>query len=126
LYGPKNFDTWSLLDLILTVLGVVFAIVSSVKIEVARRREEDENGLAKYRSGADDDVRKRRPIFAVLTAIAAVFGIVLFIFTQDMRNPMVLIDWWTIAFAVLFVFELLFVKLTTKREKEEEEQAAFV
>jgi hypothetical protein len=57
----------------------------------------------------------------VLTIIMALLGVVVFVLTQDMAQPMVLVDWWTIINAVILIVEAIAVMLLFRKVEEEEE-----
>jgi len=50
----------------------------------------------------------------------AVVGIIVFILTEDMSLPMVLLDNWTIVNAIIFVLGIVSYRFIFKREKNEE------
>ena len=58
--------------------------------------------------------------------IPAILSVIIFIFTEDMRNPMVLVDRFTLCMVIIAAFNLLLAFLTRNRkdedEKEEEEK----
>jgi len=57
----------------------------------------------------------------------AIVGIILFIITQDMRLPMTMIDWWTLAHGILFaggVLSYIFAYRSEKDEDSDEEEPA--
>jgi uncharacterized repeat protein (TIGR02543 family) len=121
LVAPLGFDTWSLLDLILTVLAVVWAVVTIVS--GARRRNDEENEQRDFEE--NEQRTKTRLGFLLLSGIIAVVAAVLFVITQDMSLPMVLLDGWTIVFAILFVGSVIAAKLSRKKVKEEEAESEF-
>ena len=89
--------------------------------------EDEEEGVTRTtpeeEEEEEDENKRKKSKF--LGLIPAVGSIVLFILTEDMRNPMRLMDKWTIWMAVIMVvnFILAFVTRNKKKEDEEEEEA---
>jgi uncharacterized repeat protein (TIGR02543 family) len=117
LYGPKGFDTWSLLDLILAILGVIFTAITIIGAVSRGRRDEDRLKDQAYEDGAE---KKNRIGFIILMSLFAVGSVILFVLTQDVNLPMVLIDNWTIVFAVVFVAQIVCRSISKKYEKDDE------
>jgi len=46
-----------------------------------------------------------------------IVNIVVFLLTEDMHNPMILVDKWTIVNAVLFIAEIIAVTVIFQRKK---------
>ncbi len=96
----KNRGRWALINLILTIL----TILSWIVLVILNFKE------------------NRRKILPLLVGLlTSILAILVFIFTEDMRLPMVLIDKWTIIMLIIFLIEfpLLFIKHKEKEEKEE-------
>jgi peptidoglycan/LPS O-acetylase OafA/YrhL len=45
--------------------------------------------------------KNRKLLWVVISAVAAIVGIVVFIWTQNMSNPITMVDWWTLLHVVL-------------------------
>jgi formate/nitrite transporter FocA (FNT family) len=67
--------------------------------------------------------RRKRLVWRILTAVAAIVAIIVFILTQDITAPMILVDIWTILHAIIFVLQLIMIVMaaTWKREDAEEQ-----
>lgn len=85
---------WALVNLILTILTIIAVIAAK-------------NGKSR-----------------LLGAAIGLLSVVVFILTEDMRNPMVLVDKWTIWMAVIALAQLAVVIFSKKEEKEEAEAPA--
>ncbi|MDR0817596.1 MAG: hypothetical protein LBN35_03050, partial [Clostridiales Family XIII bacterium] len=110
------------MDLILAIAGVVLIALTLISSAWRARRRRDEDGdYGRYEEEGQMREGKTRTGWLILAAVLSVLGVALFLFTQDMRLPMVLLDIWTIVFAVLFAAEIVFARLTGKKEKREEE-----
>jgi len=58
-----------------------------------------------------------RFLWFLLSVIMGVVGIIVFILTEDMTRPMVLVDKWTIVNVLIFIVEIIAITLTFKRKK---------
>jgi hypothetical protein len=71
-------------------------------------------------------VHRRRVPWRLLNVVVAVMGVLLFLFTEDMRLPMVLVDEWTIWMALLLLIEVVFSLVVVagrdRRDEREEER----
>jgi len=105
--------SWALFNLILSILGIVLAIMVGVRVLLTRKRDqeegEEENGK---------DKRKRLPLI-ILIPLLAIIGIVIFSLTQNVRLSIAMVDWWTVAHVILFVGALLCYIFAYKRDKSE-------
>ena len=162
MFAPRGEFAWALLNLILCICGVLFAVVAGARMYIREKRRRDEEDLdeldyideptsdiefngaesslissADYDDEYDDEydeeldedrekLRKRRLIWLIVSAAAALIGVILFIVTQDMTLPMVFIDRWTIAHAILLaigiVGAVLVVKKIRRKYDEEDEE----
>ena len=118
LYG-LNGEAWALVNLILTVTGLLLAAITVIRTAIRKKRSEQEQ---EQEQAADaEEQKKRKPVFSIAAlAILAVIGIIFFLFTEDMRLPMVLIDIWTIGSAVILLAEIVFMIAASKKEKASE------
>lgn len=136
--APAGHAAWALLNLILTVLGVVFALVFFIARNKKRNEEEDEEERkaraeqaqtqAQAADEEDYELKRRSAGWIIGTCILAVVAIILFILTEDMRLPMVWVDWWTIYHFIIFVVLMGLGMMAVRYKKveldEDEERAA--
>ena len=66
----------------------------------------------------DEGKHKLSKIFRLLPAI---LSIILFIMTEDMSLPMILIDRWTLPMVLILIITIVLAVLTKNKKKEEEE-----
>jgi len=138
LFAPVGVAAWSLVNLILSIVGIVFAGVAGVRAFLKGRERERKASESRQRvveapavsieqaitnaedkaSGHDGEKDMLRPVHLIATFVAAIIGIFLFVLIQDMRTPMVLVDWWTIAHAILVVIGILGTLFLFKVAKE--------
>ena len=140
LYPPAGAAAWALLNLILSVICAIFAATAGLRTIL---RERDRKRGGEYESvydyipdgtiEADADAtpdgkstavnekeksRKRKLLWLAAAGAATVAGVILFIVTQDMSAPMVLIDWWTLTHAVLLAVGIVTSRLAVKIIKD--------
>ena len=84
LFADQNMPVWSVVNLILAVNGVLLAAILQ---------------------------RNNKSIWLISALILCAAGMILFIFTQDVNNLMVVADRWTILQAALFAGEIAALRL---------------
>ncbi len=57
----------------------------------------------------------------LLTLLPGIGGIVAFILTENMRNPMVFTDRWTLLMVIIAAVQLVLVMFGIKRDKDPDE-----
>ena len=105
--GNGQTSAWALINLICAILT---AILSLILVAGLLRRKDDE----------DDEEEKRRPAARLFSIVLAVAAVVAFILTEDMNDPMVMTDNWTILMAVILVLQAV-TAIIAKRRKEEDD-----
>jgi len=143
LYAPLGAPAWALVNLILCILGAVLAIIYALRAlfrEKGGKKGKDKGGASSgrdsggYVTSLDDndeefassntsskpaEKRKRdRLVWLIVAGVLAFLGIILFILTEDMRAPMVLVDIWTILQAILFAGVVVAVLLIVRTAME--------
>ncbi|MDR0817228.1 MAG: hypothetical protein LBN35_01165, partial [Clostridiales Family XIII bacterium] len=118
LYGPKGFDSWSLADLILAVAGIILTLIVMASAALKRKKEKKES-YREFEYDETDTYKKAKKRWLFLLGALAAAGVILFLLTQDISLPMVLLDGWTIVFAVLFIAEMICVTRRNKKAQSE-------
>ena len=118
--------SWALWNLILSIAGAILALMMGIRVLMKKRQEkENEDGRAAAKASTDDDESEEKKRGRLLLTLAipflAIVGIILFILTQDMRLPMIMIDWWTLAHAILFIGGIVSYIFAYKKEKDEDD-----
>jgi carbon starvation protein CstA len=114
-----GMSAWALLNLILAILGIIFTVVTVFRMQVQKRREEDDFD---YREEGEEKQSFRKHAWIIPAIALAVFGIIFFIRTEDMNALMVLLwDQWTIFNALAFVGVIIATKKALKEKDDEEE-----
>ena len=99
----RGSGTWALSSLILAVLGAALGLAITICAVVKRKHE-----------NLEEKGKRNRMICLVATIVLAILGAIVFIIFNDMHNPMVFINIWTIVNAVLFLAGAISVVLQYK------------
>ncbi|MDR0854055.1 MAG: hypothetical protein LBN34_06775, partial [Clostridiales Family XIII bacterium] len=103
---PAGYVYWSLLDFIFVILGLFVAGQKSVSAAVLRNHYRGQYGEEKKAIA--------KPAFLIATIAFAVGSLVLFLVTQDITKQMVLVDWQTTIFTVLFAAEMVAAQVSSR------------
>ncbi len=110
---------WSLLDLILTIVTGLMSIVLLITYFKNKKEDEDEENKQTANAMIDEDEEesqlKRKGIFRLFSIIPMIATIILFILTQDLTQPMIWIDRWTIVFAIITLVQVVTMILSRKK-----------
>jgi TM2 domain-containing membrane protein YozV len=125
-FVPLGMDVWAVANLFISVLGAVLALFTAIKAlfgknngrEDQKAEEASENDP---KNDGEQKKKKRRFIWFVTSIVAGIAGVAVFLLTENMNNPMVLVDMWTIVNLAIFVVEAVAIKLTTKKRKDKED-----
>ena len=110
---------WALLNLILAICtGIISAVLLAGYF--GRKDERDEN------EDEDEDNTERKGGIRILSLIPTAASVIAFILTENMSNPMVFTDRWTILMAVILLVQAAVAILAKKEVNEDEatEEAA--
>jgi len=110
--------TWALINLIMTIGSVIIALGMLITFIFKKTYEDDEE---EYSEEEDEGKHKLTKVLGLLPAVLAVM---MFILTEDMSLPMVLVDKWTIPMVLIFVISVVLAGLTQNKKKDEEEEEA--
>jgi uncharacterized Tic20 family protein len=114
---------WALLNLIMSVIGVLLAAVATVTMLRKRRVRQDrfEDSERSEEEQANSRVTMSALIWTMVTIVMSVLGILVFIVTENMTYPMQLTDDWTILnFIILMVVLVAFIVTRRRTENEED------
>ena len=67
----------------------------------------------------DEGKHKASKIFGILPAA---LSILLFLMTEDIRLPMVLVDKWTLPMIIILIISVILAYLTKNKKKEKDEE----
>ena len=93
---------WALVNLIACLLTVLLAVVKVI----GRHDKEDDN-------------EEKRSSAGLSLVLPAVFSVILFILTENMRNPMVLVDSWTPVMLAFLAANILLILVSSLRDNRE-------
>ncbi len=111
--------SWALLNLILAIVTSLTSIVLLVGYFATKSRRDDDEET--------DETVKRKGFARVFSLLPAIVAIVTFFLTEDMTQPMVIVDNWTIlmlAFALIQVVVAFLSRKTTKTESDDNNRPA--
>jgi len=119
--GGGDGKHWALWNLILSIAGALLAIMIGVRVLIKRRKENDEEDYEGAQAETNGEKQKRSRLLLILAIpFFAIIAIILFIITQDMTRPMIPVDYWTLAHAILFLGGVISYIFAYKKEKDED------
>ena len=118
-------DHWALINLICMLLTWLTAIVAGI-LYIRRRRQAPDEGEEYDEAEEYEDPQKlkRKGWLRLITVLAAIVSLIVFIFTEDMTLPMKLVDEWTIWMIIILAAALLLALISRKVTEEIEETEA--
>lgn len=125
-----------MLNLILTVLGALAAIIA---LFIRRTRKSEAGALGDDARGYaardirfeaddpdatdDDGLNKRRRVAWKIANIAAVVvAAIVFILTEDITQPMVIVDFWTVIHVIIGIIQLALIVMIARGAGSDEPQ----
>ncbi len=108
LYSSEDY--WALLNLILVFVSIIIAICLIILVFWNNRKEDEHI-----------EVNNRWP-FRIVAVISAIVSAIVFLITEDMSNPMVFIDQYTLLMAIITCITALFAFISLHREEEKEDE----
>ena len=108
--GSEPNEYWALLNLISAILSVIIALLMLVTF-LKKEKHYDEDGKEEYK-------RLYTKLSGVLPAILSV---ILFIMTEDMRNPMIFIDKWTLPMLIILLISIVLSYITKRKDEDKDE-----
>jgi len=112
-------DTWALANLILSIAGIILALCATILVFLLPVKAKDglnNNPNPQYSTWQGIQLRY---IWLAITIVLAIVGLAVFLLTQNMNNPMVIVNMWTIANCALFAAGLITLLLTLKHTKQQ-------
>ena len=111
-YNPpktiQDAKSWALINLIATLLTFIIAILLLIMAWINKRKE-------------NDDVKiKNHMIKRIISIVVAIISGFIFLITEDITLPMVLIDQWTLIMIVIFLIQIV-IMILCKHKKQENE-----
>ena len=108
---------WALINL-LAALGTVATAVGMI-ITFFKKKDEDDDGTKANPDEENDENKGKKSKF--LGLIPAVASVIIFILTENMHNPMTLVDKWTIPMVLILAANGIVAYLTRNKKPEDED-----
>ena len=124
--APKGH--WALINLIAAMLSVVLAVVVLLAKHAKDEDDEDKDDQVVANENEDDEnesTRHRR--WKVIATIDAILAVVVFILTENISLPMVLVDKWTVLmvlFGLISIVSTYFARKWHEEDEDEDEESS--
>ena len=103
---------WALINLIAAIGSVLFGLI----LLLSKNEKEDEDATDEERT------QKRNKVWKVVSLVDAIIAVVVFVLTENMKQPMILVDKWTM---LMILFTLIsIVSFAFGRKYHEEDNTA--
>lgn len=107
--APTENGVWALINLLTVLANFVIAIILLLMIYINNRKEDEETEV------------KNKVFRRICTLIIAIISVIVFLITEDITLPMVLVDKWTILMIIILIINIIITILSRKKEEEKEE-----
>ena len=134
-WGHNEAGHWALLNLICLVMTIIIllpgkAIIKKIRKVFGADKEENDEAACdmaendEEENSSDDKKKLQRILGIIAQVIIAVGALVLFIRTENLAKPMVVIDKWTLAMILLFAatwaIDVFVIKYAREKEQQED------
>lgn len=114
--------SWALLNLILAILTVVVSVVLLVGYFFGKKKDQEEDDeVQAYQDEEQQEELKRKGLARILSILPAVVSVIFFILTENMRNPMIFVDKWTLWMVVFAIANVALAILSKKTRKDDDD-----
>ena len=126
--APKGH--WALINLIAAMLSVVLAVVALLAKHAKDEDEDDEDKddqIVANENEDDENESTRYRRWKVIATIDAILAVVVFILTENISLPMVLVDKWTVLmvlFGLISIVSTYFARKWHEEDEDEDEQSS--
>jgi NADH:ubiquinone oxidoreductase subunit 3 (subunit A) len=121
--GSFSQYCWALLNLMLTILGIMLVFVMLIRLVIRRNRRTGKQ--ADYIEENEDEKQTQKPksriIMIALTVLFSVSAILLFLITENIRLQIVLVDWYTIVHVIILAASIITFAFVLRRKNKENE-----
>jgi hypothetical protein len=115
--NAENDAAWALINLILCIAGALAAVFTVMR-KALRKKDEDGEYGSEFES---DDSKRAGFMWLIISVVMGIVGVIFFLMTEDMSNPMALVDKWTIVNLIIFIAGIAGAILTFKNKKDDDE-----
>ena len=105
---------WALVNLILAVLTALASVALLVGYCIGKKQSEEE----KAENAAAGNETKLHGAWRAFSLIPAAGAVIAFILTENIRNPMILIDRWTVLMVIIALVQAAVMMLSKKSTKK--------
>ncbi|MBO1678629.1 hypothetical protein [Bittarella massiliensis (ex Durand et al. 2017)] len=118
------FPSWALLNLILAIATTAASLLLLIFYFVGKkkREEEREEGASAREEEEEKEQLKRKGFWRVFSLLPAIGSIVAFLLTENIHNPMIFTDRWTLLMALIAAVQLVVTVLSIKRREDSDER----
>ena len=102
-------ESWALMNLILTLLSILLALLLLFR---RKRENESDSELERWRAR---DSRRKATTFGLISLALAIVAIVVFVLTQNMNNPLALLDGYSILHVIIVLVQIVLIIAATAR-----------
>ena len=126
--APKGH--WALINLIASMLSVVLAVVALLAKHAKDEDEDDEDKddqVVANENEDDENESTRHRRWKVIATIDAILAVVVFILTENISLPMVLVDKWTVLmvlFGLISIVSTYFARKWHEEDEDEDEESS--
>lgn len=120
--GTEN--EWALLNLLLMIFTILVSVMLLIFYFIGRKEDKDDEYNERLQAASEDETEaklKRKGLFRLLSIIPAVVAVIFFILTEDMRNPMVFTDKWTLWMAVFALVNVVLAVFAKKKHYDNDD-----
>jgi hypothetical protein len=114
---------WALINLIAAILTAVICII--LLISLFKRNKDDEDDKDKNQDKDEEEKeekkKKQRFIAKLLSIIPAAAAIIIFLITENMKNPMRWVDKWTILMIIILLVQIILAFFSSKKKKKDKD-----
>lgn len=124
----NSAKAWALINLLAmiatAVLGIILLVLALKKKEEDEEEEDENTVKAESEEDEEDeeDKEKNKKVLKLCGLIPAIASVIVFILTENMRNPMAYTDKWTVLMIILLVVEIVLAILSKKKKDDEEDE----
>ena len=104
--NQKKQGAWALINLISMLLTFLIAFLLIITLFINKVKENDEK---KY---------KNKIIRRIFSIIISIVSVIIFILTENMNLPMILIDKWTIVMIIILIINIIIAICSRRKEKK--------
>lgn len=112
-------NKWALLNLLLAIVSFVVAVALAVVYILNQKKERSETkqvGELEQEQPADTYTRRTKLTWRILAIASGIVSPVIFLLTENMRNPMGWVDKWSILMVGITLLQVVFVVLLYKAQ----------